>query len=252
MLAVVVGQPGGLFTMLALVTAITLPGCNLVFPACCALMAHRRNNATNGDHDGTHATLDVNVASLQRADDQYRALPASDAAKPPTRDEEDPGAALRGGAHGAKFELSSFEQAAAYATLVMGIVMFFIAWYVGRSDAREAGSGAGAWSVCAVRDRRRHTDVTCERGVGRDVAVVIVAWLCAPSFLVVLHPPIMIDNPPCRWRVRLLSRLLRRYGAIGKITNAAVRGPEQIGCAGWGIWKSDDAPYHGWFGSDYP
>lgn len=37
--AVLVGQPGGLFTMLAWVTALTVPALNLLYPAACALLA---------------------------------------------------------------------------------------------------------------------------------------------------------------------------------------------------------------------
>ena len=37
--AVFVGQPGGLFTMLAWATALTVPALNLIFPALCTLAA---------------------------------------------------------------------------------------------------------------------------------------------------------------------------------------------------------------------
>ena len=40
------------------------------------------------------------------------------------------------------------------------------------------------------------------------------------------------------------------FGALGKVANASVRGPEVIGCAGWGIWKSSGMVYDG-FGDEF-
>jgi len=51
--AVFVGQPGGLFTMLAWVTAVTVPALNLIFPAVCTLFLRANAESTTTANLGT-------------------------------------------------------------------------------------------------------------------------------------------------------------------------------------------------------
>jgi len=50
--SVFVGQPGGVFTMLAWATALTVPALNLILPAVFALVAHSRSAATQPSDAG--------------------------------------------------------------------------------------------------------------------------------------------------------------------------------------------------------
>ena len=152
--SILVGAPGGLFTMLAWCTALTVPACNLILPACFALVASSRERVAQA---GLVTASPQAFSSAEKHVQQQARGSDSSPREASQRGESSPCGLV-------VLKLSSSQRNVARAVLAVGI---------------------GAFAICLI-------------------------------------------------------------GAVGKLADASVRGPQVIGCLGWEIYHSNGTHFHGW------
>ena len=166
--SVLVGAPGGLFTMLAWVTALTVPACNLICPGLFILIAlHRGRAGTRAGGPSSGATT-ASAASV------------SAASSPSVR-------------------------------LLVGPT----------TTTSSSGSGSDTLDItsAAVDDVSIGSHLTRADGY---LASAVLAW-------------------------GLLALAICLFGAVGKTADPTLRGPQVIGCQGWGIYHSSGMSFKGWY-----
>ena len=196
-----VGQPGGVFTLLALVTALTLPCVNLVFPAACALAAHAAALPPRLRRNLTMLPETARVALVPFESAHVPVFPAA-----------------RGADRGALLPLNATprEPLLPYGT-------------ASRAPPGGGFSSPGKPPLAPPRGGRVRQSPGVRHELRGRFELSRGEWWQAVATLV----------------VGLACLVIAWYAALGRALVGSVRGPEVIGCAGWGIWKSPGMQYAG-------